>query len=384
MDNNSENLQLLNEQMFRACTSANMQLLQDALNKGAQVHAQNDQGKTPLMMVSELGNAALVEYLITRKADTLATNKAGESALHFAIKKSEHSVESSPKVIQSDRIDDKITECVQLLIKAGADIEAPDSYGNTPLMCAILNNQLQTVDLLLKNGANYNAINRNAVSDGTQPMYPLIAACQIANPQILSKLLTAGATLGFTRNNSSSPSSDPNTRTTKNNRPFFIKNNVNQVAISQGVISQVAILSLIQHSMIRPNPDANYLDCLNLLLKHGPEGQLNESDFYSKTPLMLCAEAGLSELIKPLLDAGSDIFYTNRYGHDALSLSKDRETFRILETHMKEIQELKEIQEPGNIPRDEYPLRLRIHEIRERNSRLNPLPELTSSTPKAP
>lgn len=45
-------------------------------------------------------------------------------------------------------------ECMQILISAGADIEAQNGYGNTPLHIACLNGHADAVKELITNGVN--------------------------------------------------------------------------------------------------------------------------------------------------------------------------------------------------------------------------------------
>lgn len=55
-------------------------------------------------------------------------------------------------------------ELAQLLLAHGADVNARDNDGNTPLLDAALSNQREIVKLLLANGADVNAKNKNGLS----------------------------------------------------------------------------------------------------------------------------------------------------------------------------------------------------------------------------
>src|SRR3990167_5297602 len=74
-------------------------------------------------------------------------------------------------------------EIVNILLDAGADIEARNSYGFTPLLSAVEHNHIDTVNLLLARGADVNAYSRKG--DAT-----LILA---QTPEMVTTLLTAGA-----------------------------------------------------------------------------------------------------------------------------------------------------------------------------------------------
>lgn len=55
-------------------------------------------------------------------------------------------------------------ELVELLLEAGAAIDAPTLSGGTPLMRAIQSSQLPCVDFLIKAGANVNAENKKGLT----------------------------------------------------------------------------------------------------------------------------------------------------------------------------------------------------------------------------
>ena len=88
------------------------------------------------------GNRAAVERCCTAP-DVNAAEADGMTALHWAV-----------------RADD--LETVQLLIRAGANVKAANRYGMTPLSLAATNGNAAITDVLLKAGANPNAPGRKA------------------------------------------------------------------------------------------------------------------------------------------------------------------------------------------------------------------------------
>ncbi|KAF1993562.1 ankyrin, partial [Amniculicola lignicola CBS 123094] len=50
----------------------------------------------------------------------------------------------------------------QVLVSFGADVNAMDSYGQTPLHVAVLNGKEEAVKLLIGSGANVEAMNRDS------------------------------------------------------------------------------------------------------------------------------------------------------------------------------------------------------------------------------
>lgn len=55
-------------------------------------------------------------------------------------------------------------EIIELLLEAGAAVDAPALNGGTPLMRAIQSSRPSCVDVLLKAGADVNAVNKTGVS----------------------------------------------------------------------------------------------------------------------------------------------------------------------------------------------------------------------------
>jgi len=66
--------------------------------------------------------------------------------------------EKDEKLIEASRIGQ--LDILKLLIKIGANVNAKDSYGYTPLLYASRYNKLEVVKLLLKAGADINVRNK--------------------------------------------------------------------------------------------------------------------------------------------------------------------------------------------------------------------------------
>jgi len=112
--------------------------IQGALNKGANVNAQDNNGLTPLMYAAMNNkNPEVITTLLKVGADLEDRDKNGGTVLIYA-----SSYNQNPEVII-------------VLLNAGADINAQDKNGGTPLMYAARNNQNpEVIATLLKAGAN--------------------------------------------------------------------------------------------------------------------------------------------------------------------------------------------------------------------------------------
>tara|TARA_Y100001933_G_scaffold190516_1_gene189720 strand:+ start:188 stop:1048 length:861 start_codon:yes stop_codon:yes gene_type:complete len=90
---------------------------------------------------AEEGNIYVVKQHLAAGADVNAKNKKGMTPLHFAIYKDN-------------------SEIVELLIDKGADVNAKsDDNGDTPLHVSVNNGQRELVELLIAKGADVNSMN---------------------------------------------------------------------------------------------------------------------------------------------------------------------------------------------------------------------------------
>lgn len=105
------------------------------LDAGVDVNARTNLGFTPLHMAALYAPTAVADLLIARGADIHATAAEGESPLHFAAMAGN-------------------TELVRKLLQAGADVNAREADGMTPLCrAAYYTDSPDTLNLLVDSGA---------------------------------------------------------------------------------------------------------------------------------------------------------------------------------------------------------------------------------------
>jgi ankyrin repeat protein len=112
----------------------------DELLKTADVDARDRDGRTALMyaIVAEDAEPRMIEYLVQHGADVNAVEKGGWTPLHFAAR--DHKV-----------------EIATILLSHGATIDSVDAYGNTPLsrcLSSAYPDKLAMVDFLLAHGTD--------------------------------------------------------------------------------------------------------------------------------------------------------------------------------------------------------------------------------------
>lgn len=163
----------------------NLTIIKALLDHGADVNARDENGTTPLMSAIFIGHVRTIKLLLERGADPRPIDKDrpvvvgergttgvatiyGSTAMHYAA--------------QSDN-----SICIfQLLLDHGADINARDGYGQTPLSLMASYGQTDAVRFLLRHGAQVNVKDQ----DGTMA---LMYAANSHYIDILKALLASGA-----------------------------------------------------------------------------------------------------------------------------------------------------------------------------------------------
>jgi ankyrin repeat protein len=200
--------------LVAAAAHGNVNTLRYLLDKGADVQAQTKDGEDALMRASLSGDAEMVRVLLDRGADPKRADKAGFTALENAttfpdsvrvkmlletgsdpnafnifagrVKNGPIALTHMTALMTTAPYSDQ--ETIACLLKAGARVNETDSRGMTPLMFSIAADHAQpaTVRQLIKAGADIQA--RDKYGDSV-----LDWAHKYGNPEIVSMLLAAGA-----------------------------------------------------------------------------------------------------------------------------------------------------------------------------------------------
>jgi uncharacterized protein len=161
------------------------------------------------------------------------------------------------------RADDTLADLIQAgdrdaaleMIRADADVNAPQGDGTTPLHWAIYKIDVELTDALLERGAKPDAVNNYGSS-------PLAEAVKIADTELVEMLLDAGADV-------ETPNQD----------------------------GQTALMLAAR---------AGALDVAELLIRHGADVNARES-WRGQTALMWAADGDFPELAALLIDHGADV-----------------------------------------------------------------------------
>lgn len=150
------------------------------LAHGSNIEGKDMYGYTPLMHAAYFNQNDAVRLLIEKKADIHNINNDGETACTLAIK--------------YGRVD-----CAEQLIKAGSNIESKSTkQGNTPLIWSAIFRMYECMDLLLKSGANIANVNNNNCT-------ALHFAANNCDVEAVELLLRRGANVNSVDNDNKTP-----------------------------------------------------------------------------------------------------------------------------------------------------------------------------------
>jgi ankyrin repeat protein len=132
--------------------SENTNKVQQLLNNGANIDARDEEGKTPLIHASIMGNKKIVEILLEILLNRYHEDKKEQK--YYESINAKDKEEKTP-LIHASIMGKK--EIVEKLLYYGANIEARDKEEKTPLIHASIMGKKEIVEKLLYYGANIEA-----------------------------------------------------------------------------------------------------------------------------------------------------------------------------------------------------------------------------------
>ena len=154
--------------LHEAAKVGDLQQVQQIVDEGANLDATLPRGETPIIVAALEGHAGVVEFLIARGADVQARNDRGFNALHAAAYRghlaivellvaNEMSVNDADNRFRATPLhlaaEDNRRNVAEFLIVQGADLEATEGNGYTPLTKAGFRGHWETARVLVNQGA---------------------------------------------------------------------------------------------------------------------------------------------------------------------------------------------------------------------------------------
>ena len=146
--------------------AARLQMLKSLLQHGAAIETRDREGYTPLWLAAFRGDKDAMALTTAQKADPNAKDSHGRSALHILGE-------------TAQRRD--VKPLMQLLLDAGADINARDPDGSTPLYLAVKGDYREVAQFLLAHKADPNTKDK----DGDTPLHLAVWRNQKAMVELL-------------------------------------------------------------------------------------------------------------------------------------------------------------------------------------------------------
>jgi len=253
-------------------------------------------GSTALHHAAGYGPIGNLQLLIDKGADVNAKNRRGSTPLHWAI-------HDEAKV--------------RLLLSKGANVNAKQAQGRAPLyLAAMLGNGVPTIRMLLTSGADPNMASANGQT-------PLMMAAQRGNVEGIQLLIESGA--------------DVNSKDGAGETALMFACSSGSARAVQLLIERgadVKVRSKRNETALGFAATAGVQASVEMLIAKGAD--VNVRNFRGYSPLMFAAssDAMPAGIIRLLLDKGADANFTGDYDEPASALAAKRghtEAARLLE-----------------------------------------------------
>ena len=193
--------------LHQAAAAGDKEQVRKLLAQGADVHAKDEDGRTPLHTAAWYGRKDVVAVLLAQGANINETDGSGQTPLHLAANYGEKSVPelllaqgaqinpkdnagNTPLHAAADR-PEVSNDLLELLIAKGADVKARNEAGQTPLhrvsMIRRQDKRIElTAEILLAHGAEVDAKDKSGCT-------PLHFAVESGHKELVNLLVAKGA-----------------------------------------------------------------------------------------------------------------------------------------------------------------------------------------------
>ena len=260
------------------------EIVQFLIEAGAELNVADNLGFTAVMLATEYGDIKVARILVNAGADVNMATDVGLTALMLTVKKSHFDAIDQRDNDLAYEID-WTPDLIELLIKAGAGLDACDMDDYNVMMHAVKAEHTGAIKCLLKNGFD---VNRKLPNGNT----PLLFAIQSNRVEAAECLIKNGADLYETN-----PEGKACLFYAVEKRSL----NMVQLLIDSGVDVDQRNGSDKTALVASFNPAAPHIT--RLLIQHTKD--INQS--WSDTPLQMAAMLGQLENARLLIEAGADL-----------------------------------------------------------------------------
>ena len=306
--------------LFYSIRQGDLKEVELLLDKGVDVHADNNVGWPPMVVAAEYGKLAIVETLLARGADPLKGTIGNRLPLHFAAEGGHLSIVNL--LLQQPSVDPNLKDytaqtalfkaannghhdVVELLLQQKAvDPDAASNDGFTPLLQAIFERHQKVVKLLLDRAD----VNPNQ-PDTTYNQTPLWMASTAGDDILALFLLRKDIEI--------------NGQSRFSETPLYQAIQRNHLSAAKMLLAADADPNIPAHetkTALSWAAAQGSEEALELLLQQ-PSIALDTPDKFGQTPLLLAADAGHTKSVRTLLDAGANVTHADNEDRTALSLA---------------------------------------------------------------
>jgi uncharacterized protein len=307
--------------LIAAARTGSTELVQTLVEKGANVNAKDDMGRTALMWAANNGASDMAQFLLSKGAEVNAKDPTGKTALLWTTSRPfdrfilVQTLADTVQVLLTHGADAMVSDAdgktpliwaaingydaiARILLAKNASPEVQDKEGNTALLFAARNDRIDVVRLLLTKGAPVDSQN----AEGTTP---LMAAATAGYLNIANALLAKNAEL--------------NLKDTEGRTALMWAVNSGSPDIVQALLSKGADPTLITkggRNAVMVAALKGQASILQLLLTKGVD--INATDENGKTALMWAAIETHPDCVQVLLAKGATVNNTDKEGKSAL------------------------------------------------------------------
>lgn len=325
-------------QIFSAAVEGDIKVLRNIIKSGANIHSVLPDGTTLLMVATEHGQESIVDELIRSRVDVNQVRQDSFSAMLLACFAGYEGIAQSLLNAGADvnaryiicssqgAVGDYTTLMIaairgnlplcKILLKHGADIDAMNDAGNTPLMCSLTNGgNADVAQFLLKAGANPDPDVVSTVSFATA-YTPLILAVMNEQTEIVKELISRRVRLDEPDGNGWTALK----HATKNGDKKLIKMLTNAgAAVDLAVVDDDNLENLKEDDpvpVIFKSIVSGDIKFFENFINSGHD--INFSLPTGINLLMTAAASGQESMVAELIDRGADVNQLDSEGHSAL------------------------------------------------------------------